>query len=289
MKRVEREPVLDPRMKALTAFAVALFVVFTAVSASAQTIEFLNAAPSVYENGTNVSVVVTRVRATGAATVDFTTADGTATAGQDYQAVSGTLSFSDGETFKIITIPIIDDLLSEGTETFLVTLSNPTGAALGLSAVTVTIFDDDTFIQLTSTVYSVGEDQTNMVIEVVRTNTTGVAQVDYYTSNISTNNTNAPALAGLDYTPTFGTLVFTNGQGTNTIVIPIIDDCAVESNEVFLVFLTNAISASLGAPTSAQVTILDNDNGAGRIGIAGVIPFGAVPEWWTRIFGDITV
>src|SRR5438552_14623535 len=152
MKRVEREPVLEPRIKApaarpvasrLAALAVALFALFTAVSASAQRIEFLNAAPSVYENGTNVSVVVTRVPATGAATVDFTTADGTATAGQDYQAVSGTLSFSDGETFKIITIPIIDDLLSEGTETFIVTLSNPTGAALGLSAVTVTIFDDD--------------------------------------------------------------------------------------------------------------------------------------------------
>src|SRR2546423_15544748 len=94
-------------------------VLLGATTVRAQTIEFLNAAPSVYENGTNVSVVVTRVPANGAATVDYTTVDGTASSGLDYQAASGTLTFLDGETFKIITIPIIDDLLSEGTETFL--------------------------------------------------------------------------------------------------------------------------------------------------------------------------
>ena len=58
-----------------------------AAQAPAQTIEFLAAAPSVYENGTNVSVVVTRVPATGAASIDYTTVDGTATAGLDYQAI----------------------------------------------------------------------------------------------------------------------------------------------------------------------------------------------------------
>jgi uncharacterized delta-60 repeat protein len=249
-----------------------------AAQASAQTIEFLAAAPSVYENGTNVSVVVTRVPATGDASVDYNTVDGTATAGLDYQSVSGTLDFADGETFKIITIPIIDDLLSEGTETFQVTLSNPVGAALGLSVTTVTIFDDDTFVQFSTTLYSVAEDATNAIIEVRRTNTTGVAQVDYFTSNITTNNTNAAAIAGTDYGPTFGTLLFTNGQGTNIILVPIIDDCEVESNEVFLITLTNAIGASLGAPSTAQVTIIDNDTGGGRISIESASPFFIVPE-----------
>src|SRR6266436_5905093 len=87
-------------------------------SSQAQTIEFINSAPSVYEDGTNVSVVVTRTPATGVSTVDYSTADGTATAGFDYQFTSGTLTFNDGESFQIITIPIIDDNIPELTETF---------------------------------------------------------------------------------------------------------------------------------------------------------------------------
>src|SRR3989440_12810851 len=75
-------------------------------SAQAQTIQFLNAAPSVYENGTNVSVVVTRTPASGVATVDYTTVDDSAVAGSDYQLTFGTLTFNDGESFQVITIPI---------------------------------------------------------------------------------------------------------------------------------------------------------------------------------------
>src|SRR5216117_1185315 len=91
----------------------------------AQTIQFLNAAPSVYENGTNVAVIVTRTPASGVATVDYVTVDNTAVAGADYQITTGTLTFNDGDSFQIITIPIINDNLPEGTETFFVVLSNP--------------------------------------------------------------------------------------------------------------------------------------------------------------------
>src|SRR5437762_9918292 len=68
-----------------------------AASLPAQTIQFLNAAPSVYENGTNVSVVVTRTPANGVATVEYTTLDGTAVAGSDYQLTTGSLTFNNGE------------------------------------------------------------------------------------------------------------------------------------------------------------------------------------------------
>jgi uncharacterized delta-60 repeat protein len=84
--------------------------------------------------------------ATGTVTVDYATNDGTATAGVDYTATTGTLTFLDGETSKTISIPILDDgTLEGGTDTFFVTLSNPTGGAT-LGAVTksvVTIKDDD--------------------------------------------------------------------------------------------------------------------------------------------------
>ena len=58
-------------------------------------------------------------------TVDYATSNGTAVAGTDYTAASGTLTFAPGETSKTVTVTIIDDVHDEGTETLTLTLSNP--------------------------------------------------------------------------------------------------------------------------------------------------------------------
>ena len=77
------------------------------------------------------------------ASVSFATADQTATAGQDYVATAGTLNFGVNETTKTITIPILQDNLQEGSESFLVTLSNPTGGAtLGAQATIAVVIVD---------------------------------------------------------------------------------------------------------------------------------------------------
>ncbi|WP_449360851.1 Calx-beta domain-containing protein [Alishewanella longhuensis] len=75
--------------------------------------------------------------------VDYASSDGSATAGSDYTAVSGTLNFAIGETSKTITVSINDDSLFEGSEDFTITLSNPTNATLGTAVGTGTIVDDD--------------------------------------------------------------------------------------------------------------------------------------------------
>lgn len=83
---------------------------------------------------------------TGAVTVDYATSNGTATAGQDYVSTSGTLNFAGGETGpKPITIQLLEDDLSEPSETFNLTLSNPTGGAnLGSpSSTRVTLLDNE--------------------------------------------------------------------------------------------------------------------------------------------------
>ena len=81
------------------------------------------------------TLTVTVQRSGGAAsgvTVQFATGNGTATAGQDYTATTGTLTFGAGETTKTFTVPILADQIDEPNETFTVTLSNVTGgAALG--------------------------------------------------------------------------------------------------------------------------------------------------------------
>ncbi|MBK7665358.1 MAG: hypothetical protein IPJ21_17775 [Sterolibacteriaceae bacterium] len=77
-------------------------------------------------------------------TVNYATADGTATAGADYTASTGTLSFAPGETSKTITVPITNDATYEGAETYSVGLSAPTGATIASGSVTTTIHDDGT-------------------------------------------------------------------------------------------------------------------------------------------------
>jgi hypothetical protein len=80
------------------------------------------------------------------ATVDFATSDGTANSPADYLATSGTLHFSAGETFKTLSIPLVDDLYVEGNETVKISLSNTSGGAfLGSpNTSTLTIVDNDT-------------------------------------------------------------------------------------------------------------------------------------------------
>ncbi len=76
-------------------------------------------------------------------TVDYATADGTAKAGEDYTATSGTLTFAAGERTKTVSVPILDDAIDEGQETFKLRLSNARGARIGDGEATGTISNDD--------------------------------------------------------------------------------------------------------------------------------------------------
>jgi hypothetical protein len=112
----------------------------------AGSLQFSNANYTVNENHGTRTITVTRTGgSTGSVSVHYATSDGTATAGSDYTARSGTLTFADGETRKTFTVPIRDDTAVEGNETINLTLSNATGgAALGNQATAVlTIQDDD--------------------------------------------------------------------------------------------------------------------------------------------------
>ena len=78
-----------------------------------------------------------------AVTVDYATADGSATAGEDYTAASGTLVFAPGETSKTVAVPVLDDAIDEGEETFTLALSDPSGAALADAEAVGTITNSD--------------------------------------------------------------------------------------------------------------------------------------------------
>jgi hypothetical protein len=79
--------------------------------------------------------------AVSAVTVNYSTANGSALAGQDFTATAGTLTFGVGETTKTIVVPILSDAVDELAETFTVTLSAPTGGAITTATVTITDVD----------------------------------------------------------------------------------------------------------------------------------------------------
>ena len=76
-------------------------------------------------------------------TVDYATADGTATAGADYTSTSGTLTFAAGERTKTVSVPVLGDSHDEGEETFTLRLSNATGARIGDGEATGAIANAD--------------------------------------------------------------------------------------------------------------------------------------------------
>lgn len=100
------------------------------------------ASSSVWARAGQITLTVVRGNdaALGPITVDYVTVDGTAQAGRDYQALSGTLEFKQDETLKSLAIPILPGAVPGGRGIFRVTLSNPTGGAdVGRASTTVTI------------------------------------------------------------------------------------------------------------------------------------------------------
>ena len=94
--------------------------------------------------GATLDFVVTLSRARMSETsVDYATADGTATAGSDYTAASGTLTFAPGETGKTVSVTVLDDAHDEDSETMTFTLSNPSGAVVADGEATGTITNSD--------------------------------------------------------------------------------------------------------------------------------------------------
>ena len=112
-------------------------------------LQFTSANFSGAESGGPITITVSRTGGTdGAVTVQFSTSNGTATAGSDYNFANGTLSWNNGEGGnKSFTVTPLPDALNEGSETVNLTLSNPTGGAtLGAQSTAVLTITDSTII-----------------------------------------------------------------------------------------------------------------------------------------------
>ncbi|MBV9470416.1 MAG: hypothetical protein JOZ57_14355, partial [Abitibacteriaceae bacterium] len=229
------------------------------------TLSFSTPTYSVNEGSGTATITVNRVGgADGAVSVDYTTSNGTATAGQDYTASNGTLSWADGDaTPKTFTIPITEDTLSEANETVTLTLANATGGAIigANNPATLTIVDNDPLPTLS--INDVTQDEGNSGITNF-TFTVNLSTASGQSVSVAYATADGTASAGSDYTSTNGTLTFNAGETSKTITVQVNGDTANEPNETFTVNLANPTNATL-ADNQGAGTITNDDFGAGTI------------------------
>ena len=183
--------------------------------------------------------------------VDYATADGTATAGLDYVAQSGTLVFSPGEVAKTVSVPITDDAEREDNETFTLVLSRARNAEIADREGVGTIIDDDgVFLRIDD---AVAEESAGQMVFALRLDRSYPAAV---TTLYQTRG--ASATEGVDYVGVAGSVRFEPGETEQTIVVPLLDDETDEPDETFQVLLSGVQQARYTS-SEATGTIVDDD------------------------------
>jgi poly(3-hydroxybutyrate) depolymerase len=245
-------------MKTSTCLTIpAILLTCTAGLHAASTIQFSANSYTVAESAGTVVLTVQRTNDLNTlVSVDYATANGTATNGLKYTAVSGTLAFGAGETNQTIAVPILNEGFVEGTKTFQVILSNPTNAVLGARpTATVLITDSDVGISFQFTTYSVAEDAGAVLIGVVRGDDgTLPVTVDWATTDLTATN-------GLDYAGITNTLAFGPTERLKFLSVPILNNSLKQPNRAFRLTLSHPTGGTLGSTTTTTVTILDKDPG----------------------------
>ncbi|BAY68975.1 hypothetical protein NIES23_17650 [Trichormus variabilis NIES-23] len=158
----------------------------------------------------NVTYTVTLSQASSQIiTVQYATANGTATAGSDYTSTTGTLTFNPGETSKVINIPILNDSVNEANETFTLRLTSPTNATLGTTNTVTTTITDTLSASVTTTL------PTN-VENLTLTGTAAINGTGNAGNNILTGNSGNNILSGGAGNDTYA-FVANAALGTDTI------------------------------------------------------------------------
>lgn len=185
---------------------------------------------------------------------------GTATNGQDYDSLTGRVTFAAGSSTARVNIRPIDDTLIEGNETVTLTLANSANYLVGTAKTgTVTITDNDKpTITLTANDANASETLTGQTANpgqftLTRTGNLTNSLTAYYT--IAGTGTN-----GTDYRNLTGSVTFAAGSSTARINLNVIDDALVEGNETVTLTLANNANYLVGTAKTGTVTITDNDN-----------------------------
>ncbi|HEY0075955.1 MAG TPA: Calx-beta domain-containing protein [Abditibacteriaceae bacterium] len=208
------------------------------------------------QNGITEAVFVVNISdwVNQSSSVDYTVMSGTAAAGSDYVATTGTLNIP-AERFSVtIAIPVRGDGTPEASETFSIHLSNPVNARIADEKATATIVNDD---GLSVKPAQLKEGNSGMAAAIFYVSLTSpVAQdveVDYSTGDYTAHK-------GSDYFAKSGTLLIPAGRTVASITVAVRGDTILEANESFFINLSNPKNTTL-INTSASATIINDETG----------------------------
>ena len=192
-------------------------------------------------------------------TVTYATANGTAVAPGDYATLAPTvLTFTPGQTSKLVRVNVVGEGGVEANETFVVNLSAPSGATLADGQGRGTILNDDgSRLSITDVARTEGNSGTTAFVFTV---TLGAVAASNVTVNCVTANGTATTPA--DYGAVNIPLVFTPGQTLKTCTVPVVGNSGttgIEPNETFVVNLTNVTGPTTVLDGQGLGTILNDD------------------------------
>ncbi len=226
------------------------------------------------EAGTLTFRIALSIAAADPVTVNFGTANGTALAGSDYVAGSGTVTFAPGEMEKFVTVSVIDDTTVESSETLLLNLSGASSnAAISDGQAQGTVTDNDVAPPPPPRSLSINDIST-VEGNLTQRGATKITRVTFTvtlsqssTTSVKVNwaSSNGTATSGSDYVAASGLLTFKAGQLTKTISIDVRGDTAIEANESFSILLSNPIGAPINDGTGDCTIIHDDGTSAGSI------------------------
>ena len=227
---------------------------------SVVSLQFSAANYTVAEKGGTAMISVTRTGGNlGAVSVNYTTLNGTATAGSDYVAASGTLNWADGDASpRNFAVTINDDALNEVNETVNLTLTNPTGGAVlgGLSSAALTITDDDPMPGLSISDVSKAEGDNGMTDFVFTVTLSAASGQNVFVDYVTADGT---AHANSDFAFLTGNLGIGAGTMSRDITVHVFGDTQFEPNETFFLNLSNPAGATI-TKSQGKGTIVNDDS-----------------------------
>ena len=209
--------------------------------------------------GTATLTVELTPASTGTVTVDYATRDqvGGATAGDDYTATSGTLTFTAGQTSKTFTVQITDDDIYENYEAFFVDLSNPTGATVPVFPTAAVGIDSEDAVPTASMADVTVDEGAGTMTLILRLNHPSHEDIAYSTVDTRVTGT---ATEGEDYDdfllgPPEGTARITvpGGSLSQTFDITLVDDGVDEADETIII-LWQKVTGDDVSPTTFTFT-----------------------------------
>jgi len=195
-------------------------------------------------------------------TVRYATADGTALAGSDYQALSGVLRFGSGVVEQIVRVPIVGDRWFAHDEWFALDLTDAEGASVERSRAMGTIVNDDALPRLTVHDASIDEGDSGSQLLVFELALSSGSEEDVHVDFATADQT---AEGTSDYTPAMGRISFAPGEATAQIQIQVIGDTRFEADETFLVQLSGAQGAIVERGVATGSIINDDATLSGSV------------------------